>query len=138
MYVEKTDYRTRITMGKLDLLIERDPALLSDANKFACDIISGHLGKIYEIAAEFEKTLEARNGMILSWAINIATYIIYQRAADSDVPAKVIKNYDDTLKILGEVSNGKRPVNLARLSEDSGAPVTMRRIGSAEPRSHNL
>lgn len=138
MYVEKIDYRTRITMNRLDLLTEKDPALLGDANKFSCDIISGHLGKIYDIASEFEKTLDARNGMILSWAINIATYLIYQRAADNDVPEKVIKNYDDTLKILGEVSNGKRPVNLARLSEASGDPVTMRRIGSAAPRSHNL
>jgi phage gp36-like protein len=138
MYVEKTDYRTRITMNRLDLLTEKDPAILEDANKFAIDIISGHLGKIYDLEGEFTKTLGARNGMVLIWAINIATYLIYQRAADNDVPEKVIKNYDDTLKILGEVSNGKRPVNLVRLSESSGEPVTMRRIGSLAPRSHSL
>ena len=138
MYVEKTDYRTRITTTRLDLLTEKDPLVLEDANKFACDIISGHLGKIYDLAEEFAKTLGARNGMVLDWAINLATYIIYQRAADSEVPEKVVKNYDDMLKILGEVSNGKRPVNLIRLKETSGDPVTMRRIGSAAPRSHSL
>lgn len=138
MYLEKEDYRTRITMARLDMITEKDPNLLSDADKFARDIIRGYLGKIYDIDGEFVKTANNRDGMVLNWAINIASYIIYQRVPDADVPEKVIKNYDDTITILAEVSRGKTPVNLTRLENTDGQPVTMRRIGSATPRTHQL
>jgi phage gp36-like protein len=138
MYLEKEDYRTRITMARLDMITEKDPNLLTDADKFARDIIRGYLGKIYDIEGEFVKTQNSRDGMVLNWAINIASYIIYQRVPDADVPEKVIKNYDDTITILAEVSRGKTPVNLPRLENTDGEPITMRRIGSAAPRTHQL
>ena len=119
-------------------------AILADTSKTAVDIITGYAYTIYDITPEFSKIGIARNYQILNWAINIALYLIYQRIEDYDVPAKVIKNWDDTTEDLQKLSVGKFQINLPPAppptSSDTGngTGTGLRRIGSSAPRTHRM
>jgi len=155
MYIQKEDYRTRITSELLKMVTEQDGGLeediLSDADKFATGIIATYAGVLYDINSEFDKSGADRNYLILGWGVNIAVYILYQRIADEQVPDKVIKNYDDTINDLQALSKGNLPVNLPPVTDSTGSgPATsgdgsitlqntgLRRMGSRTPRSHIL
>jgi phage gp36-like protein len=138
MYIQTKDYITRITTSKLSLMIEKDNTVIADADKFACDIIKGYLGRLYMIDDEFAKTGVARNYQLLNWGLNIALYTLYQRTADEDVPEKVIKNFDDTISELADLSKGKTAINLDRVTDAEGESKRMRRMGSRTPRTHDI
>jgi len=159
MYVTKTDYKGRITIDLLNLLLAEDEAsILADASKTAEDTIASQVNTIYSVNAELQKSGAARNFFILNMAVSIALYYIYQRADDNDVPEKVIKNYDDVMDALAAISKGKQTLDLpARSDTDTnttssnatgdiynGNPVEtvtisgkgLRRWGSNPKRSH--
>ncbi|HUM50475.1 MAG TPA: DUF1320 family protein [Chitinophagales bacterium] len=153
MYIQKNDYKSRISTELLNLILTRilqdepgidEVVILSDISKTAEDIITTYTCKLYDIIPEFAKSGTTRNYQILNWAINIAMYIVYQRIEDYDVPAKVVKNHDDTIETLENVSKGKFDLNLpvAPIIEGSGATdetgTGLRRFGSKKPRSHEI
>lgn len=152
MYVIKSDYKNRISTDLLDKIIqegaENGDDILAHASKTAEDTISSRAGVLYDINPEFAKTTTDRNFLVLMWALNIAIYIIYQRIDDEEVPEKVVKNYDDTMDELADISKGKSSINLppkpADEDEGTGAGdeqastsgTGLRRFGSAAKRSH--
>lgn len=150
MYVTKTDYKRRIDADLLNQIItegsNNGDDLLADVSKAAEDTIGTLAGVLYDLATEFQNAAAQRNGLVLTWAINIATYELYQRIDDEQVPEKVIKNYDDTMEDLVKVSKGQYPLNLPPKPAD---PVQgegtegvgtegagLRRIGSQKKRTH--
>lgn len=147
MYVQKTDYRSYLTIQLLDMVTEQvegeENPILSDASAFAEGIIKTYTGSLFDITGELAKTGSDRNYLVLSWAVHIAVYVIHQRIADDTVPEKVIKNYDDTIADLQRVSAGKLPLNLpptpSTMDPETGSAYTgLRRINSDTPRSHRL
>lgn len=152
MYIIKTDYKTRISTDLLDKIISEGSSngddILAEVNKTATDTIDTLAGVLYDLSGEWEKTDAARNGLVLSWALSIACYWLYQRIDDEQVPEKVIKNYEETMDALENVSKGKFPLNLPPRDAGGGGgggeegPVIdgkgLRRIGSRQPRSHTI
>ena len=153
MYIIKTDYRSRILTELLNAILTRiideeqgidEVEILADVSKTSEDIIAGYAGKLYDIVPEFSKTAGNRNYQILNWAINIALYLLYQRIEDYDVPQKVIKNYDDTIKKKKKLSTGKFNINIppyiheCESEECADENNTLRRIGTAKMRSHTI
>ena len=158
MYIVKTDYKTIISTALLDTIIreaESDTGedILQTISRIAEDTIAIKAGVLYNIVPEFSKTGTDRNFMIVSLAISIAGYWLYQRIDDEDVPAKVIKNYNDAMNTLDAISRGKEPLNLLpKPSQDNnnhecGAGTSeqvitdgsgLRRIGSEPRRSHRV
>lgn len=151
MYVVKADYKSRINIDLLNRILAEGESngddLLATASKMAEDTISTLAGVLYNIGNELEKAGAQRNHLILLWALNLATYQVYQRIDDEEVPEKVIKNYDDTMEDLIKVSKGQYPLNLpARVDEPAGGTggdegvITdgsgLRRMGSQAKRSH--
>lgn len=151
MYLQKTDYKTRISTDLLDLVIAEGSSngddLLATASKIAEDTINSTAGVLYDFNAEFAATGGVRNGKILSWALSIAVYELYQRVPDANVPQKAIKNYDDTMTELSKCAMGKFPLKLPTAVQEplegSGpdGPVEgdgngLRRIGGPARRSH--
>lgn len=150
MYIQKTDYKGRISTDLLNILLSEDePGILQQSSKVAEDTISTMVGKLYDVLPEFAKTGNARNYYLLSLAINIALYQIYNIADDEQIPPKIIKNYDDTIDDLQKISNAKAqlslptlpPTNNAQTPTDENAGTTgngLRRWGSAKKRTHNI
>ena len=154
MYVTKADYKGKISVGLLDMLLAEDESnILAMSSKIAEDTIATTAGVLYNVVAEFAKTSTARNYYLLSLAIDIALYNIYQRSDDEQIPEKIIKNHDDALNDLQKISIGKSALNLPSVenttnitnitningSENVAADGTgLRRIGSQQKRTHNM
>lgn len=152
MYINKSDYKTRLSTDLLDRIITEGESngedILEIVSKIAEDTISTLAGVLYDISSEWNRTLAERNGLILSWALSISCYWMYQRIDDEDVPQKVIKNYEDVLECLEGVSRGKFPLNLPSRREngsgsggEEGTVIDgrgLRRIGSRTPRTHSM
>jgi len=151
MYVTKNDYKGRISVDLLNMLLsEAENDILAQSSKVAEDTITAHVATLYDVAGEFSKTTTARNYYVLSMAINIALYNIYQRADDESIPDKIIKNYDDTIDDLQKISIGKSQLSLPPKSEDNNGAVDatdetagttgvgLRRWGSTQKRTHNV
>lgn len=152
MYITKADYRTRISIDLLNMLLAEDEAaILADCSQMAEDTIRIHVGVLYNINDELLQTGSLRNGYIKSLAISIALYEVYQRADDEQVPEKVIKNYDDAIDDLAKISMGKKSLNLPPpttptegsegTSNDEIVATTgigLRRMGSQYKRSHQV
>ena len=154
MYIVKADYKTRINADLLERILsdaQATPAQILEAiSKVAEDTVSSYAGVLYDIAPELLKTATARNHLVMTWALNIATYEMYQRIDDEQVPEKVIKNYDDTVDDLQKLSMGKFPLNLPPKPKEStgtgsgeGGPedtltdgAGLLRMGSQKKRSH--
>ncbi|MDI3319138.1 phage protein Gp36 family protein [Pinibacter soli] len=126
MYIQKKDYRIRISLALFDLLLQNatqndqtEEDVLTEASKIAEDTIASFLGNLYDIVPEFSKAGTQRNFYILSLAISIALYNIYQNADDNDIPEKVIKNYDDAMEELLNLSKGKTNLDLPAKSTGS-------------------
>lgn len=150
MYVTKNDYKGRISVDLLNMLLAEDESgILAQSSKIAEDTIATHTAALYDIAPEFAKIALARNYYTLSMAINIALYNIYQRSDDEDVPEKIIKNYDDTMEDLVKISIGKSMLSLPAKTNDSGGTTGddehagttgkgLRRWGSLPKKTHNV
>lgn len=150
MYVNKADYKGKITLSLLDLLlIEDEEAILQMSSKIAEDTIATTAGVLYNVVDELVKTGAARNYYLLNLAIDIALYNIYQRSDDEQIPEKIIKNRDDALDDLQKISIGKQALNLPPKTNDATTSSSndetiavggtgLRRIGSQPKRTHHI
>lgn len=147
MYVVKADYKGRITTTLLDQIIQEGASdgtdVLQTASKTAEDTVASACGVLYNISDELTKAGTYRNFLILSWCTSIALYWIYQRIDDEDVPAKVIKNYEDAINDLEKVSRGTYRLNLPPRETNAGGGsigdiqtdgIGLRRMGSQKKR----
>lgn len=143
-FIEYDDYKSFITVQRLNQLIENDPAVLSEAEMYAASTLEDALFERYEIGTELAKVGANRNRTLKMWAIYLALYIIYQRLPESMIPKSVIKNHDDTIDNLEMVTSGKKSINITmKLGPDTDGdgipdPETVRRWGSSKQRSHLL
>lgn len=94
----------------------------------------------YAIDEEYAKLGEERNKSLIFHIKNIALYILFERIEDDDVPERIIKNYNDTMEYLMEVSKGKMAIDLPLKEEDTDgdgivdAPTTKFRAGGEKRR----
>ncbi|MCZ2223005.1 MAG: hypothetical protein LC122_05180 [Chitinophagales bacterium] len=148
MYVVKADYKGRISTDLLNMLLAEDEgAILEQSSKVAEHTIAAMVGKLYNVANEFAKVGSERNYYLLSLAINIALYQIYNIADDEQVPEKIIKNYDDTI-MTAKISRKSKLSLPPFIVENSGTDATdekagttgtgLRRYGSIKKRTHNI
>ena len=77
----------------------------------AQSIVRDYLIK-YDIDTELDKTGTDRHRSIIFYIKNICLYVIYERIEDDQVPERIIKNYDDTIETLREISKGKLTIGL--------------------------
>ena len=147
-FVKDTDFLTQISKDELNIICEQATSgtnsqtwsqIMADVNKAATDIINTKIGQIYDVTDEFTKVAYDRNYQLLTWAIFICLYLIYQRCGDYAVPDRVIKNWDDTQNELMKISQGKEPLNLPRVQDSQDDSLTYsRRIGYEPKRSHTM
>ncbi len=145
-YLTKDDYKPMMRTYRLDQVLESqdedEEAILDAAEIDALGQISFFLANYYNLETEFNKTAGARNAIIVRWAKVLVIYYIYERIPDESVPERVVKNYDDVLKMLEEVNGAEKNVpglDPKTVTDDEGnsSPVTVRRWGSRPRRSND-
>lgn len=144
-YLTQDDIQSSMRDGRLEQILDSYSAdvlpesIFTNASKEAGSLIIDHLLH-YQIVEEFEKVGDERNNSVIFHMKNIVIYILYDRIPDDDVPEKVIKNYNDTMETLTEISKGKLRINLPKALIDTDGdgegdtPITKFRWGGEKPR----
>lgn len=144
-YLTQDDIQSSMRDGRLRQILDSysddvtPESIFESASKEAGGLLVDHLMH-YQIMEEFEKTGDDRSTSVIFHMKNIVIYILYDRIPDDDVPAKVIKNYNDTMETLGEISKGKLNINLPKALIDidgdgeGDVPKTKFRWGGEPPR----
>ena len=137
MYINKNNILHLIPEHLINVIAENNDSYIDNCIAVSIDTLRIYLGK-YDIEPELAKTDDStKNKLIMNWACFITLYHLMQRIADNDVPQKVIKNFDDTIKSLEDVSKGKLNINLPVLSQNNVAQTSIR-IGSQPLRDNKF
>ena len=73
----------------------------------------------------------------MRWTIAIVIYTIYARIPDDEVPERVIKDYDDAIRELELIQQGRLSCTLTLNTDSEGETVSRIRMGSNDPRTHD-
>jgi phage gp36-like protein len=141
-YLSNSDFQKSIKDHRLQQIIDSDleeeVALLAYASDTAESIIRDYLNSRYDVDAIFAKSGNQRDKQVTRWMLMIAIYVIYDRIEDDMVPERVIKNYDDTLKHLVSICDGRVEAVLPRKKDDEDNPKTKFRWGSNRMNSRDF
>lgn len=144
-FIEKTDYKYQMRTYRLEQILEAadedEDEILNAAEEEALGMLTKFLGDKYDMALELGKTGSSRHKVLLRWAKVLVIYYIYERVPDEMVPERVVKNYDDVMKMLEKIEDGEAgiPGLTPKTGEVDGEsqPVTRRRWGSLTKRTHD-
>lgn len=144
-YLQRIDIQSSIRDGRLEQILDSydENILRDDIFKNVCleagSLMLDHLVH-YKIEEEFDKEGNERSRSVIFHMKNIMIYILYDRVPSDDVPEKVIKNYNDTIETLRQISKGKLFINLPKKEIDSNGdgigdkPSTLFKWGGETPR----
>jgi Protein of unknown function (DUF1320) len=120
-----------------EILEDEDPennvnlqAAMAEAESIVIDFLYSR----YNTEVIFAATGSDRSSTILGWLRAITLYKIYERIPDELLPERIALNYEEAMKLLGYVSEGRREIKLARRETSAGAPTTKFRGGSQTAR----
>lgn len=130
------DYKSKITDNRIQMIIDQDTDILDDAETTAIAVVRDFLYSRYDVTTIFGTSGTSRPAQVVRWCTNIALYYIYERVPDKLVPDRVTKNYDDTMGLLLEISDGKKAIDLPHLADEEENPITKFRWGSNTAREH--
>jgi len=137
-FLTPDDFLMKMSEDIRNQITDTNDAILDDAEIHATAIIQDAFYDKYDLDAEFAKTGDERHRNLLRWMLNLTVYFIYERIPDTEVPERVVKNYDDTVAEIKAIEQGKRNTSLTKLiREDNLRKETNFRWGSNEPRTHN-
>lgn len=139
-FITKADYLYQIKTYKLDQITEATDSVLDVAEDEAIGVIIEMLDGQFDMNLEFGKSGANRNKALLRWVKCLVIYYIYERIPDAMVPERVIKNYDEAMAAMNELSDGKKNSTLTRKTETAAdgttEAVTKTRWGSVAARTH--
>lgn len=139
VFLEITDFETKLSTDIRNQITDSNDAILEDAELHAMAVIEDAFYNKYDLDAEFAKLEDERHKNLLRWMLNLTLYFIYERIPDEQVPERVVKNYDDTVKEIEKIEQGKRNTSLTKLiREDNDRKETNIRWGGNTKRTHNF
>jgi phage gp36-like protein len=136
-WISTTDYKSKITDNRIQMIIDQDEELLDNAEITAIAVVRDFLYSRYEVDEIFATSGTDRPAQVVRWCTNLAMYYIYERVPDKLTPERITKNYDETMAILLEISDGKKAVDLPHKTDDNDIPVTKFRWGGQAAREHS-
>jgi hypothetical protein len=136
MFLTKDDLLSKIRTYRLDQIIDNDDTVLELVFAETQSDLNNFLFEHYDADAIMNASGTARNDTILGWARHLAIYKLYERIPDSQVPERVVKNYDDVMQLLRKVSTGDYAMNFPRKQAEEGGAKTQFQWAST-PRRRN-
>ena len=136
VFLTKEDFKIKLSTDIIAQITDSDDAVLDDAELQAMAIIQEALSITYDLDSEFAKTTDARHKNLMRWMLNLTVYFIYELVPDTQVPERVVKNYDDTIAKIEKLEAGKGNTTLSKIVDETGKTNTVFRWGSNTKRSH--
>lgn len=115
-FLTEADYATFINSHTLNLF----RANLPSAEDMAYSFVSSSLGARFDLNTEFARQDGERNSTLVRWIVSMSVYFLHNSIADSDIPERVEKNYDDARSEILKVSGGRLATDLTPLTNDKG------------------
>lgn len=138
-YITSDDYSPYIRDSRLTQLIDATPGLLDEVEGTAIAVVADALYSRYDTDTIFAATGTDRHPQVVRWVLVIALYYLHERLPDRLIPERVVKNYDDVMRYLTDIEDGKKSTNLPLLDPPDGyAQVSKFRWGSRQARSHDF
>ena len=106
-FLQQSDYNSFINPQLLNMLLEGDSDKLEDAEDMASGYINSNLSARYNLTTEFSRSGGGRNKTLVRWMLSLSVYYLHNTVADTDIPERVAKNYDDVRKEIEAVASGK-------------------------------
>lgn len=138
-YITKEDLKTKSTTYQLNQILEDDDLIIDIASDDAQALVTDALHQRYNTELIFNRTGNARDNNVVLWMKHIVMYLLFERIPDEAVPERVIKDYDDVMKKLEKIAEGRIPVNLTTRvdTDESGntTPITKFQWGGSKART---
>lgn len=129
-FITKADYESNIRATILDQIVDDTDSIIDTCELEAIEEVSSYLFQHYDVATIFAEIDAARSKLVVAWCKHVVLYKLYERIPDDQVPDRIIKNYDDSIRVLEKVASGKMPVDLPRnLTEEEAAKTKFRSGG---------
>ena len=138
VFLKDEDFKLKMSDSIKSQITNGDVSVLETAEQNAMAVIQDAFYSKYDLDAEFAKTDDARHKNLLRWMLNLTVYFIYEHIDDNQIPEIVVKNYDDTIKEIEKIEQGKRNTSLAKLvNETTDRKEVNFRWGSNTERTHD-
>lgn len=142
-FITSADYIPFIKDRNLTMLLDGDTIALDDAESTAITTVRDALFQWYDVDAIFALQGDARPKQVVRWVVCLSLYYLYERLPSTVMPQRTKDNYDEVMKWLLDIEDGKKPVDLPHKKEANGSGSVVDktkfrwgRTGSA--RSHNI
>lgn len=120
MFINKSDYPSSIHTEILDAITRSNDNIVTEQSNTATSEMSGYLSSRYDVEAIFSATGDNRHPVVLLFAKDIALYHMHQIWNPVNIPDIRVKRYDDAIKWLTAVQEGKiNPPDLPLREDDS-------------------
>lgn len=133
-FLTKADYGTFVNAHIINMFT----ANLSSAEDMAYSFIASSLGARFDLETEFARRDGKRNLTLVRWVVSMSVYFLHNSIADSDIPERVEKNYNDARGEILKVSSGRLPSDLTPITNGQGVVKTKFRWGSDTKRSQKI
>lgn len=137
-WITAPDYKPFVRDNHLQMIIDNDDVALDSAELTAIQVVKDHLYQWYDTDAIFATSGANRPQQVLRWCITLVLYFLYERVPDKLTPERVIKNYDDTMELLLNISDQKLSVDLPVKQTAESATITKFRWGSVAARDNTI
>ena len=136
-FLTDDDFTTKISEDIKDQITGSDDTVAETAETSAKAVIEDAFFNRFDMEAEFAETGADRHDNLIRWMLNLTVYFLYARIPDNQIPERVVKDYDDTMKEIALIEQGKRNTSLTKLIREDGDKETNFRWGSNEAREHD-
>jgi phage gp36-like protein len=139
MYVTKEELKSNIYPEIVNMIESGDGQTVDIHINTALNTVSSKLAKYYQIDAEFQKTDNERNSLLVNAIKDIAIYHLYSSV--ESITNLRVKRYEQAIEFLKEVQSGKTVlwgVPLAINEVNSQSFFSQFLIGSTPQRPNEL
>ena len=138
IFLTLQDFDLKVSPDIRNQITDSNDVLLDDAEASAMAVIQDAFFDKFDLDTEFAQTGTARHKNLLRWMLNLTLYYIYERVPDTQVPERIVKNYDDTIDEIKAIEQGKKNTSLKKLIDiETEIPVSNFRGSKGTPRLHN-
>jgi len=123
MYIEPTEINTHMNDGQIMSISEGDLTKLHTAIQAAITEVRGYLADRYDIDAEFAKTADDRNSLLVLYVKDIAVWHFVNLANVNTSLELRAKRRDDAIKVLESVHKGNFNMLLPQLEDENKQAV---------------
>ncbi len=136
MFLDITDYEEIIQPAILTQILQGNDSNRIKAELVAQSIMEDYLRAKYDVAIIFATTGSARHKTLVRYMMDIAIYELHARIQSNMVPQLRIDRYDEAMRWLKDVRDGKISPNLPRLLDENNAPKKTTFLTSASEKQN--